>query len=47
MIYKRTYFTGYADDSTSFVVGDGTTDALKALEYKSAKISKNRFQITG
>ena len=32
MILKTTYFTGYEDDSMSFVVGDDTTAALKALE---------------
>ena len=29
---KTTYFTGYADGSMSFEVGDDTTDALKYLE---------------
>ena len=32
LILKTTYFTGYADGSMSFVVGDDTTDALKVLE---------------
>ena len=32
MILKTTYFTDYAVDSMHFVVGDHTTDALKALE---------------
>ena len=31
-ILKTTYFTDYAVDSMHFVVGDDTTDALKALE---------------
>ena len=31
-IYIYTYFTDYAVDSMHFVVGDDTTDALKALE---------------
>ena len=31
MLLKTTYFTGYADENMSFVAGDDTTDALKAL----------------
>ena len=32
LILKTTYFTGYADGSMPFEVGDDTTDALKPLE---------------
>ena len=32
LILKTTYFTGYADSSMPFLVGDDTTDVLKALE---------------
>ena len=32
LILKSTYFTGYTDGSMPFVVGEDTTDALKALE---------------
>ena len=32
LILKGTYFTGYADDNTSFVVIDNIKDAIKALE---------------
>ena len=34
---QTTYFTGYADDNTSFVVRDNIADATKALE----KIGEN------
>ena len=37
LILKSTYFTGYTDGSMPFVVGQDTTDALKALE----QIDKN------
>ena len=32
LISKATYFTGYADDNTSFVVRDNIADVIKALE---------------
>ena len=32
LILNTTYFTGYADDNTPFVVRDYITDAIKALE---------------
>ena len=32
LILKATYFTGYADDNTPFVVRDNITDVIKALE---------------
>ena len=31
-ILKATYFTGYADDNTLFVVRDNISDIIKALE---------------
>ena len=40
MILKTTYFTGYADDSMPFVVGDDTTDALKAFEENGKNLRK-------
>ena len=40
LIFKTTYFTGYADGSMPFVVGDDTTDAVKALEYISKYLRK-------
>ena len=40
LIFKTTYFTGYADDSMPFVVGDDATDAVKALEYISKNLRK-------
>ena len=32
LILKATYFTGYADDNTPFVVRDSIADVIKALE---------------
>ena len=32
LILKGTYFTGYADDNTPFMVRDNITDVIKALE---------------
>ena len=32
MILKATYFTGYVDDNTPFVVRDNIADVIKALE---------------
>ena len=32
MILKTTYFTGYADGSMPFLIGDNTADTLRALE---------------
>ena len=32
LILKATYFTGYTDDNTSFVVRDNIADVIKALE---------------
>ena len=32
LILKATYFTGYADDNTPFVVRDNIKDVIKALE---------------
>ena len=32
LILKATYFTGYADDNTPFVVRDNIADVIKALE---------------
>ena len=32
LILKSTYFTSYADGSMPFMVGDDTTDDLKALD---------------
>ena len=32
LIVRATYFTGYADDRTSFVVTDNIADIVKALE---------------
>ena len=32
LILKTTSFTGYADDNTPFVVGENTTNVIKALE---------------
>ena len=32
LISKATYFTGYADDNTLFLVRDNITDVIKALE---------------
>ena len=32
LILKATYFTGYADDTTAFVVRDNIADIIKALE---------------
>ena len=32
LILNATYFTGYADDSTQFVVRDNIADVVKALE---------------
>ena len=32
LILKVTYFTGYTDDNTTFVVRDNTADAIKTLE---------------
>ena len=32
MILKATYFTGYANNNTPFVVRDNITDVIKALE---------------
>ena len=40
LIFKTKYFTGYADGSMPFVVGDDTTDAVKALEYISKNLRK-------
>ena len=40
LIFKTTYFTGYADGSMPFVVGDDTTDAVKALEYIRKNLRK-------
>ena len=37
LILKATYFTGYVDDNTSFVVRDNIADIMKALE----KIGEN------
>ena len=32
LILKTTYFTGYVDDNTSFVVRDSITNIIKFLE---------------
>ena len=32
LILKTTYFTGYADDNTPFVVRDNLENVIKALE---------------
>ena len=32
LILKATYFTGYADDNTPFVVRNNIADVIKALE---------------
>ena len=32
VILKATYFTGYADDNTPFVVRDNIADVIKTLE---------------
>ena len=32
LILKATYFTGYADDNTPFVVRGNIADVIKALE---------------
>ena len=32
LILKTTYFTGYADDNSPFLVRDSITDAIKALD---------------
>ena len=32
LISKATYFTGYTDDNTLFLVRDNITDVIKALE---------------
>ena len=32
LILNTTYFTGFADDSTPFVVRDNIADVIKALE---------------
>ena len=32
LILKTTYFTGYTDGSTPFMVGDDTTDDLNSLD---------------
>ena len=32
LISEGTYFTGYADDNTPFVVRDNITDVIKVLE---------------
>ena len=37
LILNTTYFTGYADDNTSFVVRDNIADVIRALE----KIGEN------
>ena len=37
LILKATYFTGYADDNTPFMVRDSIADVIKALE----EIGKN------
>ena len=41
LLLKTTYFTGYADDNTPFVVKYNTADAIKALE----KIGENLVKI--
>ena len=38
LILNATYFTGYADENTPFVVRDNITDVIKALE-KTLQIS--------
>ena len=40
LILKTMYFTGQADGSIPFVVGDDTTDALKALEQIGKNLRK-------
>ena len=40
LILKTSNFTGYADGSMSFMVGDDTTDALKALEKIGNNLQK-------
>ena len=42
MILKVTYFTGYANNNTPFVVRDNITDVIKALEEIVEKLV-NRF----
>ena len=37
LIFNTTYFTGYADDNTSFAVRDNIADVIRALE----KIGEN------
>ena len=43
LIIKTTYFTGYADDNTPLVVGDNTTDVMKAVEEIGEILSVFRF----
>ena len=49
LILKTTYFTGYADGSMPFVIGDDTADALKALEQIDKNLreqfSNNRMKL--
>ena len=42
LILNATYFTGYADDNTPFVVRDNIGDVIKALE-KTEEILLNWF----
>ena len=38
LILKATYFTGYADDNTPFVVRDNIANFIKSLEEAGEKI---------
>ena len=44
LILNTTYFTGYADDNTPFVVRDNIGDVIKALE-EIGEILVNWFSI--
>ena len=37
---KKTYFTGYADDNTPYVVRDNAKDVIKILEKFSKTLIK-------
>ena len=45
LILKFTYFTGYADDKTSFVTKDNTADVIKALEEIAMKLNTDKYHL--
>ena len=45
LILKATYFTGYPDDNTQFVVRDNMEDVIKALEDIGEKFLNNEMKL--